>query len=48
MPHDEVQMSVERELLKTLASVNRWQGTADKVELTAPVNKTSVRLTRAQ
>ncbi|MFY0610894.1 MAG: META domain-containing protein [Hyphomicrobiaceae bacterium] len=44
----EVEMSVERELLKTLAIVNRWQGTANEVELTAPVNKTSVRLTRAQ
>lgn len=41
-----VEMSVERELLKTLAIVNRWQGYAHKIELTAPTNKTIILLTR--
>lgn len=42
----EVEMSVERELLKTLEVVNRWQGTEQKITLTAPVNQTKIQLAR--
>lgn len=42
----DVEMSVERELLKTLEVVNRWQGTAQKITLTAPVNQTKIQLAR--
>ena len=43
-----VEMSVERELLESLAVVNRWQGTAEEIELSGPVNSTTVRLKRAK
>ena len=43
-----VEMSVERELLESLAIVNRWQGTAEEIELSGPVNSTTVRLKRAK
>ena len=44
----EVEMSVERELLESLAVVNRWQGTAEEIELSGPVNSTTIRLKRAK
>lgn len=42
----DVEMSVERELLKTLEVVDKWQGTAQKITLTAPVNQTKIQLAR--
>lgn len=41
-----VEMSVEREFLKTLAIVERWNGDGTRIELTAPADKTTVRLAR--
>ncbi|MEQ8825217.1 MAG: META domain-containing protein [Filomicrobium sp.] len=44
----DVEMSVETELLKSLAVVNRWQVTSDKLKLTGPVDTTLVRLRRVK
>ena len=42
-----VEMSVERELLRALPIVSRWSGNAKRIELTAPIDKTVIRLKRS-
>lgn len=43
-----VEMSVENELLKSLPTINRWSGDANKIELMAPTNQMRIRLERAE